>query len=210
MSDSSSPTTKRFSDVCSQYHPVRRPLDTNGTPQPLLVWKHGATLLEWQCRLFSGLGPVVVVADPPLAERIMSLGLQDANLVFNHQPERGMFSSVLTGLHAVSSGVEGIMVQPVDCPLVDSRVPAALCHKAEEAADASVLVPTYRGKRGHPVWLAWNVALALRREPPTGSLREFLGTYPVTEVPVDAPEILANLNTPEDVRCWRNDGRDRP
>jgi molybdenum cofactor cytidylyltransferase len=137
----------------------------------------------------------------------MSLDLPDTTLVFNDQPERGMFSSVLLGLNAVSGEVDGILVQPVDCPLVNSRVPEALCHKAEVVADSSALVPTYQGQRGHPVWLAWKVARALRGGAPTGSLRESLAAYPVTEVPVDAPEVLANLNTPEDVLCWRLDGR---
>ena len=66
-----------------------------------------------------------------------------------------MFSSVRTGLEAIlrqAPQVAGILVHPVDVPLVRPLTVRAVL-KAAQAQDEAVLVPVFAGREGHPVFL---------------------------------------------------------
>ena len=77
----------------------------------------------------------------------------------------------------------------VDMPVFDLRV-----WKALEAVPGDA-VPSYEGKRGHPVLLAPETFdEAAKLDPRTGRLDELLRGRRVTEVPVATDVILANLN----------------
>ena len=77
----------------------------------------------------------------------------------NPQPERGMFSSVCTGLAeivrtATASDIDGVFLQPVDVPLVRPLTVACLKEAAAESPGVA-LIPTFAGTEGHPVFCRW-------------------------------------------------------
>ena len=73
----------------------------------------------------------------------------------------------------------------------------------------TIVVPTYAGRRGHPVWLAWLHVEALCRIPADQGLNSYIRSRAadVAEVPWSTSEILLDLDTPEDYErlASRND-----
>jgi len=87
-----------------------------------------------------------------LSPLLASEGIREA---YNPDYDQGMFSSVKAGLRAaVSDGVpaSGFLLWPVDCPLVPPGVPAQILRRHEEEP-GKFIVPCYRGKKGHPLFI---------------------------------------------------------
>jgi CTP:molybdopterin cytidylyltransferase MocA len=115
-------------------------------------------------------------------------------------PERGldMFTSLLIGVRNISGELEWqrLAVLPVDHPLVLPRTVRELAAAPGEAA-----VPSFGGKRGHPVCLARSLVDQLRFGELEGrNLREALRSVARIDVRVDDPGVIANCNTPEALR----------
>jgi molybdenum cofactor cytidylyltransferase len=166
-----------------------------GTPKASLPWA-GSTLLEYaiaQARL-ADVGTIVVVLGPAtqhLAAPLQSNGVQTA---FNPMPETGRSTSIRLGALELHDEYGAILVQSVDQP-APADVLAALFHAVE--VDADVAVPTFGGRRGHPVCCAGRVLPDLRAvNEGSEGLRSVVRRHQarLAEVPVNAESVLWNLN----------------
>lgn len=155
----------------------------------------------------AGVGPIVVAVAPPHGDEIRAalLPLPGLRWAWNPAPELGMLSSVQAALPALSCEprLRGVLVWPVDIPLVEPGTVRAILAAAlpSPASDQppGLVVPTYAGRGGHPLWLPqplFSAALAL--DPALG-LRALREHHPVLRLPVDDAEILRDLDAPADV-----------
>jgi CTP:molybdopterin cytidylyltransferase MocA len=154
-----------------------------------------------------------------LADRLQRPGVDRVLAVVGHEAERvrreagappatgfvvndgygeGMLTSVWRGLdEAEAMGADGVLLHPVDHPLVGletvDRVLEALRH------GALVVVPTWAGRRGHPGGFARGSWDALRHAPPERGARAVLADHPewIVHVPGD-PGCVAGIDTPAD------------
>lgn len=95
--------------------------------------------------------PIVVLGHR--AETIRaSVDLSACELVTNPDPERGLASSLLLGIRAVSPDAMGVVVLHADMPAVSAETTRAVLDAAD--AGAQIAAPTYRGRRGFPVYLS--------------------------------------------------------
>jgi CTP:molybdopterin cytidylyltransferase MocA len=161
-----------------------------GTPKALLQWR-GSTLVEHavdQARA-AGAEQIVVVLGP--ATRHVQV---NATTVVNPVPEAGRSASIRLGAAAIDDASEAIVVQSVDQP-VEVDVLSGLFRAVED--NAEVAVPSYGGRRGHPVCISGQLLRELRAvsEADEG-LRALVPRHVVTEVPVDSESITWNLNDP--------------
>ena len=163
-----------------------------GTPKALLAWD-GTTLLDYALRQAraAGIDELVVVLGP--ATRHLELG---ATTVFNPTPETGRSASIRLGAAALSEAPEAILIQSVDQP-VPADVIRALLEAIAVSVDAAV--PTYRGRRGHPVAFAGRLLDELRTvtEEDQG-LRALVRRHAAQlhEVAVETEAVVWNLNDP--------------
>ena len=162
---------------------------------PLSFAEHAARLLERP-----GVERVLVVLGHE-AERVRrEAGLSERfEVLVNPDPERGMLSSLLCGLErAERLEADALLAHPVDHPFVEpgtvARVVAALL------AGATVAVPSWDGRRGHPAGFARAAWPALRAAPSDQGARAVLRAHPewVQHVAGD-PGCLRGVNTPADL-----------
>jgi len=81
---------------------------------------------------------------------------------YNQDFEQGMFTSIKAGIRTAQNGlsadtpplhkIDGFLLMLVDCPLVPSEVLELIIEKHRENPDAFI-VPCYRGKNGHPLFI---------------------------------------------------------
>lgn len=152
--------------------------------QTVIVMRRGDTNLQQELnRLVSARDHKVAVVrpevDPP--EMRASLAYAFKHLAREWRPER----------------FDACLISPADHPTLDRDLIAMLARKWQQT-QASVLIPSYRGRRGHPVLISWELATRLGEIPEGQGLNWLVRQSPAQEVPVDSAEILADLDTPED------------
>lgn len=94
---------------------------------------------------------------------------------------------------------------PADHPLLSSDLLRELLAVWDEQRP-EILVPSYRGRRGHPTLFRWSTVAAIRGIPADQGLNWLLRQEPerVVEWPCDFPEATFDLDTPEDYERLRN------
>ena len=123
-----------------------------GRPKALLPYRE-ATFLEHLIQVTShprvALTRVVLGAG---AEEIRTIAKLDAStVVLNSDWEQGQLSSIWAGIRSLSGiQTDGVLLCPVDHPLVTANLISDLIGQFYENRKAIVL-PTYQGRRGHPV-----------------------------------------------------------
>ena len=98
--------------------------------------------------------------------------------------------------------VEEVLLLNVDQPRTASDIARIL--DVHRANDFAVTVPEYRGKGGHPIALSATLLPELRAiDEESQGIKAVVRRRPesVNRIPLDNPEILLDLNTPEQYRA---------
>jgi molybdenum cofactor cytidylyltransferase len=147
-----------------------------------------------------GVDDVIVVGragDDALRVEVETHG---GRLVENPRPDDGQLSSLVAGLNVADHpGVRGVLVTPVDVPMIAGPTVAALLG-AFNTASAPIVRAVHRGRHGHPVIFSRTVFGDLRRADPSVGARAVVHAHgaAVIDVEVDDSAILADVDTPED------------
>jgi molybdenum cofactor cytidylyltransferase len=122
-----------------------------GSPKALVSYQ-GRPFLEHLLSVTKhpaiGARRVVLGAD---AEAISKgIRLAEGEIVINKDWEKGQLGSIHAALRSLPLDTEGMLLCPVDHPLVTTVLVGSLI-EAFLSSRAPIVVPVYRGKRGHPV-----------------------------------------------------------
>lgn len=171
-----------------------------GRPKALLPYREG-TFLEHLMEVTRhprvGVTRVVLGAG---AEVIRSLGkLDPASVVLNLAWEQGQLSSIWASLQSLE-GIEtdGILLCPVDHPLVSATLVSELIEQFYQQ-EKTIVLPTYKGRRGHPVIFSSALYAELLAAPADKGARSVVWAHAgdVLEVPTDEEGVVLNLNDPD-------------
>jgi molybdenum cofactor cytidylyltransferase len=122
-----------------------------GTDKLSLPWKKRMVLgesLHTLCR--SAVGEVIVVVSEQTGKILREIEDGRVRIILNPAPEEGMGGSIREGVAAVHPGSEGILIALGDQPLLDPRTVNCLV-RAFVPGRGRIVLPVYRGRRGHPV-----------------------------------------------------------
>ena len=176
-----------------------------GQLKALLPWR-GQTLLEHQISALreGGADRVVVVLGHRADElRPLVQGKDGVSWTLNPDYLQGKTTSIKAGLSALDSGsVDDILLLNVDQPRSAGDIGRIL--NQHRAHDCAVTVPEYNGKGGHPIVLSARLLPELREiGEETQGIKAVVRRRPesVNRVPLENPEILLDLNTPEDYQA---------
>ncbi|HAA47836.1 MAG TPA: metal-dependent phosphohydrolase [Synergistaceae bacterium] len=120
--------------------------------------------------------------------------------VFNDSHEEGMFSSIRTGVAALSKDVEAFFLLPVDIPLVRKETCLALKGVFLENPEAAFVVPSFRNKKGHPPLIASRLVPEILEWSGDGGLRALLSHHEENSFVLETPDqgVTIEMDTPED------------
>lgn len=198
-----------------------------GQAKLLLPWQ-GATVIEhvltaWLASAVERIAIVVRPDDDPLRAVCESVARASGGerldvVVPAHAPPE-MKVSIQLGLQRVRRtqrphGSDCWLLAPADMPRLDREVIDRLlqAHAARAAADSSaaILVPTFAGRRGHPVLFPWPLADAVDRLADDEGVNGLLRRKAVQEIPCGQSAILDDLDTPDDFRRLQSGGMTKP
>jgi molybdenum cofactor cytidylyltransferase len=173
-----------------------------GAMKPLLPLGRD-TLLSRIIGLFraAAISDILVVLGHEAESFIPFLQKQGVRWVINPDYDRGMFSSVQTGVSSLNPACRAFFLMPADVPLVRPETLKTLINVYHEAK-GDVYRPCYRGKRGHPPLITANLIAPILDFAEQGGLRALLARYERTSLDVacEDPGILIDLDTPEDLK----------
>jgi molybdenum cofactor cytidylyltransferase len=151
---------------------------------------------------------VIVVAGPD-GQVADALKGRRVTLVTNVKPEADMLSSVRCGLEALSQNCEAVLVALGDQPgvtpyLVDEML------RTFARCERGVLVPTYEGRRGHPLLFSTRYREEVLTRYDGEGLRGLLRSHPddVFEMPATHPAVVEDVDRRADY--WREVTRAEP
>lgn len=177
-----------------------------GRPKLLLPFGTGTIMGSLVAALRAGGASPVLLVTAPGDEELRARALEaGCRVAVNPDPERGMLSSIregiaaLGGAHALAQGGEVLLVAPADLPALRPATVAELLWR-RAAAEAPLAVPTYQGKRGHPLAIASALLPEIETLDLGVGLKELLERHAaaVLEVPVEDPGAVRDVDTPED------------
>jgi len=174
-----------------------------GRPKALLPYREG-TFLEHLIEVTRhpriGVTRVVLGAG---AETIQTTAkLDDSTVVLNPDWEQGQLSSIRAGIRSLEgTETDGIVLCPVDHPLVTARLVNELVDRFYKYKK-SIVVPTYKGRRGHPVIFSSALFGELLAAPLDMGARAVVWAHAADtlEVPTDEEGVVLNLNDPDTLK----------
>jgi molybdenum cofactor cytidylyltransferase len=171
-----------------------------GSPKALIPY-HGLTFVEHllAATRLPRIGETRVVLGAGAEEIRARLPVKDSQIVINDAWESGPLTSIQAGLRSLpEEGVEAALICPVDHPLVTLRLIGAIVAAFDRSGKAIVL-PTYLGRRGHPVLFASRLFSELMGAPLDVGARAVVRAHrgEIEEVPTEEEGVVLNLNDPE-------------
>jgi len=182
-----------------------------GTPKQLLAW--GKTIIIQQVvdnATASQLETVLLVLGHRAEKIAGNIAVSSkTRILVNPDYKEGMGSSVKCGVGAAPVGAGAFMVLLGDQPFIGSDIIDKVIDSHHRGGHG-ITIPTYDGRRGHPVIFdsCYREELLSIGE---GGAREVVRRHAgdVFELPLDSPSILVDIDTPEQYRQAIEDSRIR-
>ncbi len=150
----------------------------------------------------AGIERVALVLGHHAEEIKRQLIVRGVEVVVNRDYRRGQTSSLQAGLRALDSpDLEAALLCLVDHPAVSGATVRQLIGAFEESRPAMV-IPTYQGRRGHPVVISRTLFEELKRLGPAEGANAVIRKYRDTTqfVPVDDRGVLLDVDDPKSYR----------
>jgi len=123
-----------------------------GEPKPFLRWR-GTSLLKYQTETLqnAGLDPILVISGNLTDDIITDLPPNSSvQVVHNPHYKRGRSTSIRAGLQALDhTTVDALLILNIDQPRQIDLILSVL--KSHKESQASITIPTYQNRGGHPV-----------------------------------------------------------
>jgi len=170
-----------------------------GTPKALLPYRGGTFLkhllkvtehprIGWR-RVVLGANAQVIAA---------SVKLPADEMVINENWEAGQLSSIQAGVRSLPPGTDGMLLCLIDHPLISRESVGALV-ETFYLSGKSIVLPVYKGRRGHPVIFASRLYQELLNAPLETGARAVVWAHgeEVCEVETSEEGCVLNLNDPD-------------
>jgi molybdenum cofactor cytidylyltransferase len=173
-----------------------------GTAKQLLPWGKKILIEAVVERALRSKADEVLIVLGADSGRIRSvLKAYPVRTVLNPDPARGMLSSVQRGFRRLAGNVRAVMIMLGDQP----AVPVTTINRIIDAYDRTgmgIVLPVYRGRRGHPVLIDRRYRSEILTLDPEIGLRQLMRRHPddMLEVQVRSRAVLRDIDTLEEYR----------
>ncbi len=128
----------------------------------------------------------------------------------NPDPDSEMGASIAVGVRELPHEAETTLISLADHPAVPASVVSTIIE--EWTRGASIVIPTWQGRGGHPVLIDLSLKPELLNLPASGGLRALFEAHraTVTRLPVDSPFIARDMDTWDDYTALHLEATGKP
>ena len=170
-----------------------------GSLKQLLPWKNG-TILGSTIDLYTGgmIDKTIVVVGYCAAEILNFLEGKPVEWVINEDYQTGMASSLRKGISALGDETDACLIGLGDTPLLNRATIASII-KAYKNYQNKIVVPFYKGKKGHPILITKDFFPELLAVQGDIGARTVLKNHweEVLRLDVEDAGVIIDLDTPE-------------
>ncbi len=169
-----------------------------GSPKQLLLWQQKPFV--WHAAktaLDAGLWPVWVVTGAYSDEVAAAVSDLPVRIALNPDWADGQAGSVRTALARLPAQIGAAVFLLADQPQIPAQLIQELV-RAHTQRQAPIIFPWVQGQRGNPVLFDSSLFSQLKAVSGDAGGRQLFAQHPVEKIPWDHPEILLDVDTPED------------
>ena len=170
-----------------------------GSPKALLPYRAG-TFLEHLLKVTDhpriGWRRVVLGADAGAI--VAGTEFRADEIIINENWEDGQLSSIQAGVRSLPAGTDGMLLCLIDHPLISRELVGELVERFY-LSGKSIVLPVYKGRRGHPVIFAARLYEELLSAPLETGARAVVWAHreEVCEMETSEEGCVLNLNDPD-------------
>ncbi len=155
--------------------------------------------------LNSRVDEVIVVVGDRAQDMIKRLADRPVKVAINPVYHEGMGTSIVKGLSLVDNRALAVMLVLADQPLIDSETINKLT-EAFFSHDKGIIIPAYKGKRGHPIIFSTKYKEALSELKGDVGGRQIIRKHPddTLEVVVNSQSINIDIDTMDNYHSYAN------
>ncbi len=159
--------------------------------------------------LGSTVDEVIVVVGHMAEEVIKAVAARPVKLAINPDYHQGMSTSIIAGLSLVDSHAQAVTLALGDQPLINKQTINRLV-KEFYNHDKGIAIPTYKGRRGHPIIFAIKYKEKLLELKGDIGGRQIIKEHPddILEVAVNCEGICIDFDTMNNY-TWREENSDK-
>lgn len=153
--------------------------------------------------LSAGIGELIIVTGYQAPETAAAVSHLPARIIYNPQHEKGMTSSIQTGVGAATG--QGYLICLADMALITPEEYILLIKAFELEYSRNIhciLLPEYRGQKGNPVLFSSAWRASLLEHPEEDGCRTLVRNNPQyhCRIPMPTDHILRDIDTPFDYK----------
>jgi len=171
-----------------------------GEPKQLMPLGQ-STILEQAINnlLNSAVNEIIVVLGHRAEEMIKTIAAKPVKIAINPDYWQGMSTSIIAGLNLIDHQAQAVMLALGDQPSVSSQIINQLIEEFYHH-DKGIAIPTYQGKRGHPIIFAIKYKQKLLELTGDIGARQIIKDHPqdILEVAVDSESVISDIDTKND------------
>lgn len=160
------------------------------------------TIIRSVCEtvILSGFDPIWVVTGFENEKIDKELSDLDVFIVHNADWEKGMATSINTGISVLPEEIDGNLIVLGDMPFVSTTVLDSLRDIFDSNSGTSIVFPVYNNRQGNPVIFPKKYFPNIKSSTGDRGCKKLLKQYPgnAIGVPVDSNEVLLDCDTPDD------------
>jgi len=176
-----------------------------GELKQLMPFGQNTTIVEQaiDSLLSSAVSEVIVVVGYRAEEVIKSIVGKPVKIAINPNYRQGMSTSIIAGLNLVDSRAQAVMLTLGDQPLINSQTINRLIEEFHNH-NRGITIPTYQGRRGHPIIFAIKYKEKLLELKGDIGGRQIVKDHPddILEVAVNAGGIITDIDTISDYQFY--------
>lgn len=175
-----------------------------GAFKPLLPFGD-STVIDHCIKNLRGAGIETIIVVVGHRAEDLQRHLQNVTCAVNPNPSSEMSASIAFGIRALPASTNAVVITPVDHPAVPAKLVSQLISCWGDGA--SLVVPTWNGRGGHPVVIDLRFREELLALDSTRGLKALFDSHPgeVTRLPVDSPYIARDMDTWDDYASLHED-----
>jgi len=174
-----------------------------GSPKALLPYQ-GRPFLEHllEVTIHGKIGARRVVLGKDADSISSAVPLAAEEIVINERWEEGQLSSIQAAIRSFPSGTDGMILSLIDHPLISGALINDLIeefYSSQPSGQTRIVLPTFRGQRGHPVIFSASLYQELLTAPLDKGARAVVWAHAaeIVEMPTTEQGCVLNLNDPE-------------
>ena len=175
--------------------------------QKMLLSYNGSTIIEAVIDNVSKVlkENIVVVLGSQRKEIASKIDLTKVKVCINENYMDGMLSSVICGFRALPVSAKAALVCLGDQPQISEDVMRKVID-SWSLSGFGIVIPTFNHRRGHPALIATKYKSEIENLDPEKGLRSLYRNFTsdILEVECNFPEILRDIDTPEDYKMEIN------